>query len=117
MDKIIIKDLLVRCIVGINEDERRDKQDVIINLELGADIAAACKSDRFEDTVDYRSINKKIIGIAESSHYFLVEALAEKIADACLEFRGVRSARVEVEKPAALRFARSVGVIIYREKA
>jgi D-erythro-7,8-dihydroneopterin triphosphate epimerase len=117
MDKILIKDLLARCIVGINDDERRDKQDVIINLELGVDITTACRTDRFEDTVDYRAIKKKILGMAESSHFFLVEALAEQVAAVCLQFDGVSSARVLVEKPFALRFARSVGVEIYREKA
>jgi D-erythro-7,8-dihydroneopterin triphosphate epimerase len=117
MDKILIKDLLARCIVGINEEERREKQDVIINITLTADLEKACKTDRFEDTVDYRAIKKKILGIVESSQFYLIEALAEHIAQACLEFSGIAGALVLVEKPSALRFARSVGVEIYREKA
>ena len=117
MDKILIKDLLVRCIVGINEEERREKQDVVLNITLTADLKKACITDRFEDTVDYRAIKKKILSIVESSQYFLIEALAEHIAQACLEFNGITSAQVLVEKPFALRFARSVGVEIYREGA
>ncbi len=117
MDKILIKDLLARCIVGINDEERREKQDVVINITLAADLKAACLSDRFEDTVDYRAIKKKVLSIVESSHYYLVEALAEHIAQACLEFKGITGVQVLVEKPSALRFARSVGVEINREKA
>jgi FolB domain-containing protein len=117
MDKILIKDLLARCIVGINDEERREKQDVVINITLTADLKEACLSDRFEDTVDYRAIKKKVLTIVESSRYYLIEALAEQIAQACLEFKGITGAQVLVEKPSALRFARSVGVEIYRGKA
>lgn len=117
MDTILIKDLLARCIVGINDEERREKQDVVINITLTADLKKACVTDRFEDTVDYRAVKKKVLTIVESSSYYLVEALAEKIAHTCLEFKGVTAANVLVEKPSALRFARSVGVEIYREKA
>jgi len=117
MDKIIIKDLLARCVVGINEEERREKQDVVINIMLTADLKKACTSDRFEDTVDYRAIKKKVLTIVESSSYYLIEALAEQIAQACLEFNGITGAQVLLEKPSALRFARSVGVELYRERA
>jgi FolB domain-containing protein len=116
MDKILIKDLFARCIIGINEEERREKQDVVINVEISADLKKACLTDRFEDTVDYRSIKKKILAMVESSTFFLIEALAEKIAGICLDGKGVESVRVVVEKPSALRFARSVGVEIVREK-
>ncbi len=114
MDNIIISDLLVRTIIGVNDDERRDKQDVLINISLSVDLSAAGKSDRLEDSVDYRALNKRIVGMVESSNYYLVEALAQAVADICLENPAVREARVRVEKPGALRFARSVGVEITR---
>lgn len=114
MDRILIKDLMARCIIGVNEDERREKQDVIINIAVGADMRAAGKSDRFEDAVDYRSMKKKVIAMVEGSKFFLIESLAERIAEICLENPKVEEVTVSVEKPAALRFARSVGVEITR---
>jgi FolB domain-containing protein len=114
VDKIIIRDLLARCIIGVNDDERREKQDVVINVVLDADLGIAGRSDRFEDAVDYRAIKKHILKMTEASSYFLVEALAESIAGICLEHPGVMEARVTVEKPSALRFAKSVGVEITR---
>ena len=117
MDYIHIKDLLARCIIGINEDERREKQDVVINVVLGADTQPAGRSDRFEEAVDYRAIKKRIFSMVEASQYYLVEALAEQVADICLEHPGVQEVRVMVEKPSALRFARSVGVEIHRKRA
>jgi FolB domain-containing protein len=116
MDRILITDLAVRCVIGVNEEERRERQDVLINLEIGADLSAACRSDRFEDTVDYRALKKKVAAMAEASRYHLVEALAEAVADLCLGFPGVREARVRVEKPGALRFAKSAGVEIVRPR-
>ncbi len=116
MDRILISDLSVRCIIGINEDERREKQDVLINIALNADLSRAGMSDRFEDTVDYRAIKKEIVGMVESSNYHLVEALAEAVAGLCLKYSGVLQVQVRVDKPGALRFARSVGAEIIRAK-
>jgi len=114
MDKILVRDLLVRCIVGVTEEERREKQDVVINLILWADLGVPAKTDRFEDTVDYRALKKRIVNAVEHSEFHLVEALAERIAQLCLEDRRVEQVQVTVEKPTALRFARSVGVEITR---
>lgn len=116
MDRILISDLLVRCIIGIRDDERKEKQDVVINLSLAVDLQAAGKSDSIKDSVDYAALKKRIVALAESSRFFLVEALAEKIAELCLEHPAVHQALVRVEKPTALRFARSVGVEITRER-
>lgn len=116
MDRILISDLAARCVIGVNEEERREKQDVLINLTLYADLGRACKSDRFEDTVDYRSIKKQIVKMVEGSRYFLVEALAEAVAEICLSDPKMVKARVRVEKPSALRFARTVGVEIMRSR-
>ena len=117
LDRIHIVDLLVRCIVGTNPEERDKPQDVVINITLHADLRAACRSDRIEDTVDYSALKQRIVSMVEASHFFLVEALAEAVSDICLSDPRVRKARVRVEKPTALRFARTVGVEIERERS
>lgn len=116
MDRIVISDLLVRCVIGVRDDERKDKQDVLINLSLAVDLSKAGKSDRLEDSVDYRALNKRIMSMAENSQFYLVEALAQAVADICLDHPSVMEAQVRVEKPAALRFARTVGVEITRKR-
>jgi dihydroneopterin aldolase/D-erythro-7,8-dihydroneopterin triphosphate epimerase len=115
-DRIIIKDLFLRTIIGINDDERSNRQDVLINLELETDTRAAGKSDRIEDAVNYKTITKQVIDLIEGSRYFLVEKMAEEIAQLCLADRRVSCVKVTIEKPAALRFARSVGVSIERSR-
>lgn len=114
MDRILISDLAARCIIGVNDEERREKQDVLINLTIWADLRRAGKSDRFEDTVDYRALKKQVLAAVENSSYFLLEALAEAIAGICLEHPLVQQVMVRVDKPLALRHARSVAVEINR---
>jgi dihydroneopterin aldolase/D-erythro-7,8-dihydroneopterin triphosphate epimerase len=116
MDKIVIRDLLVRCIIGISPEERREKQDVLISVALSVDLSAVGRSDRIEDGVNYRPLKKRILALAEASQYHLIEALAERVAGECLEDRRVREVQVSVEKPSALRFARTVGVEITRKR-
>lgn len=115
-DEIEIRDLLLRTIIGINEEERQNRQDVLINITLYADTRAAGKSDDIADAVNYRTITKRVIRLVEDSQFYLVEKMAAEIAAICLEDPRVERARVSVEKPGALRFARSVGVTIERER-
>ena len=117
MDRILIKDLMLRCVLGLSDEERREKQDVLINLVLWADFKSAAASDDIRDAVDYRRLKKQIITLVEESRYHLAEALADRIANLCLEHPGVQQIQVSVEKPTALRFARSVAVEIIRSRA
>ncbi len=113
-DKIYIRDLPLRCVVGINPDERKKTQDVLINVTIYADLSKPCESDDIDDTVNYERVMNDIVSLVETSSYFLVEKMAETIAHACLAYEGVESVAVSVEKPDALPPARSVGVEVFR---
>lgn len=113
-DKILINDLLVRGIIGINDWERKQRQDINISLVLFTDVRQAAAADDLAHSVDYRTVTKRIIEHVESSARFTVEALAEDIARLCLAEEKVSRVRVRVEKPGAVRFARSVGVEVER---
>lgn len=116
LDKIYIRDLLCRCIVGIYPDERENKQDVIINIEMACDLSTAAASDNIDDTINYKSVKKEIMVLVENSGFLLIERMAGEIASLCLAHPGVRQVRVTVDKPGALRFARSVAVEIVRTR-
>ena len=115
-DRILIKDLFLRTIIGINEEERTDRQDVLINLVVETDTRPAGQSDNIDEAVNYRTLTKEIIQLVENSRFLLVERLAEEIARVCLADSRVERVSVTVEKPQALRFARSVGVSIERSR-
>ena len=116
MDQIFISDLVARGIIGINDWEREKPQEILINIILFGDLSKAGESDNIRDSINYRTVAKKALVQAETSQRFTVEALAADIIHLCLEEPGVRKARVRVEKPGAVRFSRSVGVEIEREK-
>ena len=116
-DVIEIRDLLLRTIIGVNDWERKDRQDVLINLRLFTDTRKPGRTDRIEDALNYRTLTKRVIALVEGSRFFLVEKLAEEIARLCVQEFGVEEVEVSVEKPGALRFARSVGVRIRRRAA
>lgn len=116
-DFIEIHDLLLRTIIGVNADERVNRQDVVVNVKLETDLSPAGRSDDLDDAVNYRTITKEIIDRVEGSSFHMVERLAEEIARVCLEDARVSRVTVSVQKPGALRFARSVGVTITRESA
>ncbi len=116
MDRIFIQDLAVRCIIGIYPEERREKQDLTINIEMLADLCPAGTSDALEDTVDYKAVKKAVLHLAESSSFKLIEALAERVAGVVLADERVEQAIVKIEKPGALRFARASAVEIARRR-
>ncbi len=114
MDQILIKDLLVRGVIGITERERERPQDILINVVLFTDITRAAQTDNIADCVDYSKIAKKLFAHAETAGRQTVEALVTDLAGLCLEAPGVQGVRIRVEKPGAVRFSRSVGVEIER---
>ena len=117
MDRIVIKDLLVRGIVGINPEERTNRQDVLVNIVMLADTRPAAVSDDISDAVNYRTVSKAVIAHIEQGSPMLVERLAAEIASICFETDArVSEVEVTVEKPGALRFADSVGVSIHRTR-
>lgn len=116
MDKIFIKDLLARGIIGVNDWERKLPQDILINIVLSIDIRPVAESDEISSSVNYSTVSKKVLAHAETAQRFTVESLAEDIAQICLAETGVQKVQVCVEKPGAVRFTRSVGVEIERSR-
>lgn len=116
MDKTFIKDMLVRGIIGIREWEREKPQDILINVTVFSDTTHAAETDDIADCVDYSALAKKVQAHAETAARLTVEALANDLAKICLNEKGVRKTIVCVEKPGAVRFAKSVGVEIERSR-
>jgi D-erythro-7,8-dihydroneopterin triphosphate epimerase len=116
-DRIHIKDLLVSGILGINPDERVNPQDILVNATLWADTGPAALSDDIDDAVNYRTITKRLIAHIEQGEPMLVERLVAELVGICFESDDrVKAVEMTVEKPGALRHARSVGITIHRTR-
>lgn len=116
MDKVLIKDLVARGVIGVNDWEREIYQDILINIIAFTDTRPAAVSDGIQDCVDYKALSRKVQSHAETIARFTVEALANDLAALCLEDRKIKKVIVRVEKPGAVRFAASVGVEIERSR-
>jgi dihydroneopterin aldolase/D-erythro-7,8-dihydroneopterin triphosphate epimerase len=117
LDQIHIRDLSVQGIIGINPDERVTRQEVLVNVTMWVDSRPAADSDDIADAVNYRTITKALIAHIESGEPFLVERLVAELAQICLDADDrIHEVEVTVEKPGALRHARSVGITIHRSR-
>ncbi len=114
MDIIFLRDLRIETIIGIYDWERRIKQTVSLDLEMGADIRKAAASDHIDDTLNYKAVAKRLIEFVGASEYQLVETLAERIAELVLGEFNVPWLRLTVNKTGAVRGARDVGIVIER---
>lgn len=116
-DKIFLRGLEVECIIGFIDWERRVKQRIQIDLELPVDCTRAARSDDVVDTLDYKSVAKRVIAFVEASEFMLVETMAHRMAMLILEEFGIEWVRISINKPGAIRGSRDVGVAIERNRA
>ena len=117
IDRIHIRDLVVSGILGINPDERLNPQDILVNSTLWTDTREAAASDDINDAVNYRTITKQLIAHIEHGEPMLVERLVAELAEICLAAdQRITAVEMTVEKPGALRYARSVGITIRRTR-
>lgn len=114
MDKIFLDGLKIDTIIGIWDWERKIRQTVIIDLEMSADIARAAASDSVEDTLNYKSVAKRVQQFVGDSSFQLVETLAERIAGIIRDEFDVAWVKVRVHKPGAIRGSKDVGIEIER---
>ena len=116
-DRIYLRDLRTETIIGIYDWERKIRQTVSFDFEFPGDIRRAAKTDRIEDTLNYKSVAKRVLAFVEGSEYHLVETLAEEVARLILRDFPVEWVKVTLNKPGAVRGSRDVGVVIERSRA
>ena len=114
MDIIYINDLRIETVIGIFDWERKIKQTVVLDIEMASDCRKAAENDSVDDTVNYKSVAKRLIAFVGDSEYQLVETLAERCAEIVVNEFQVPWVKLRINKQGALRGARDVGVIIER---
>ncbi len=114
MDIVYLRGLRIDTIIGIYDWERRIRQTVILDLEMGADVSRAAASECIEDTLNYKAVAKRLIQFVSESEFQLVETLAERCAAIVMQEFGVPWLRLSLNKKGAVRGATDVGVIIER---
>lgn len=114
MDIVFIRDLRIDTVVGIYDWERRIRQTVILDLDMGTDIRRAAKSDKIDDTLDYKTVAKRLMQYVSEQEFQLVETLAENVAAIVMNEFKVPWLKLTLHKPGAVSGSKSVGIIIER---
>lgn len=114
MDIVFIEALEIETVIGIYDWERKIRQKVVLDIEMGFDNAKAAASDRIEDTINYKAVAKRLIGFIEASSFQLVETLAERCAAIIRDEFKVPWLRLRLAKPGAVTGSKAVGVVIER---
>ncbi len=114
MDIVFIEDLAIETVIGIYDWERKIRQKVVFNIEMGTDIKPAAKTDTIDQTLDYKAVAKRVIAFVEESEFQLVETLAERVAQIIQDEFGVSWLKLKLSKPGAVRGSKAVGVMIQR---
>jgi dihydroneopterin aldolase len=114
MDTIFIEDLRIETVIGIYDWERQIRQTVAIDIEMAFDNRKPAASDRIDDTLDYKAVAKRLIAFVESSHFELVETLAERCGEIVMAEFNVPWLRLKLSKPGAVTGSKAVGVVIER---
>ena len=116
-DRIFLHGLSAECIIGFIDWERRVRQTVVLDIELPVDCRHAARTDEVADTLDYKTVAKRVLAFVEASEFKLVETLAHRLALVILAEFGVAWVRIALNKPGAIRGSRDVGVVIERTRA
>ena len=99
MDKIFLHNCSLLCNIGVEEQERHQKQELLIDVELSIDATSSAMSKNLSDTIDYAKVHDLLKTIVENGEYVLVEELAEKIAHKCLHSFTSPQILVRIKKP------------------
>ena len=116
MDIVFVKELCIETVIGVYDWERKIKQIICIDLELGTDISSASNSDNIQNTVDYKAVSKRLKLFIGESEFQLVEALAEESVKIILDEFPVKHVKARFSKPGAVTGSKEVGVMIERKK-
>lgn len=116
MDIIYLTDLRIDTVIGVYDWERKIKQTLIFDLEIGTDIRKAGATDELEYTVDYAAVAERLVEYVEASSFKLIESVAEGIADIILNEFDAPWMRLKINKKGAVPIVRDIGVIIERSR-
>lgn len=114
MDIIFLGGLEIETVIGIYDWERKIKQKIYLDIEMAFDIKKAAATDDIAYTLDYKTVSDRIVKFVETSEFFLVETLIEKIAEILLTEFSITWVKIILNKKGAISRARDVGIIIER---
>ena len=113
---VFIKDFIIEEIIGIHAHEKIKKQKIKFNIVLDVDQSVLPDEKDIKSIVDYEKITNKLESLTNSKKYNFLESLAEDSFKEVFEDKRINSATIKIEKPEAIKNAKSVGVEIFKTR-
>jgi len=113
---VFIKDFIIEEIIGIHKHEKIKKQKIKFNIVLDINQSSIPDEKDIKSIVDYEKITKKIENLTKSKKYNFLESLAEDSFKEIFEDKRINSVTIKIEKPEAIKKAKSVGVEIFKTR-
>ena len=114
---VLIKDFLIKEIIGIHEHEKKNKQKIIFNIIIDVNQNTLPDESKLSSIVDYEIITNKLENLAKNKNYNFLESLAEDSFKEIFEDSKINSVKIKIEKPDAISNANSVGVEVYKSRS
>jgi FolB domain-containing protein len=114
LDRITIRKLTAELIIGTFPEERNTPQTIIADIDIFCDLEKAGRSDDLADTVDYFELESRMYHLMTGSCFYLLEKLAQEMADSILADQRIKECRIRLVKPAALQHSGPAEIEITR---
>ena len=113
---VLIKDFLIKEIIGIHKHEKINKQKIIFNIVIDVNQNALPEENNISSIVDYEKITNKLEKLAKNKNYNFLESLAEDSFKEIFKDKRINSIKIKIEKPDAITNAKSVGVEVFKSR-
>ena len=114
---VLIKDFFINEIIGIHKHEKINKQKIIFNIILDINQNTLPDEKNISSIVDYEKITNKLESLAKYKNYNFLESLAEDSFKEIFEDSRINSIKIKIEKPDAIKNAKSVGVEVFKSRS
>jgi len=113
---VFIKDFIIEEIIGIHKHEKIKKQKIKFNIVLDVNQSYVPNENDIKSIVDYEKITNKLENLVKSKKYNFLESLVEDSFKEIFEDKRIKSATIKIEKPEAIKNAKSVGVEVFKTR-
>ena len=113
---VFIKDFVINEIIGIHKHEKIKKQKIKFNIVLDIDQSSFPNEKNIKSIVDYEKITNELEKLTKSKKYNFLESLVEDSFEKIFEDKRINSVTIKIEKPEAIKNAKSVGVEVFKTR-
>ena len=114
--KVLVKDLIFNTSIGIHDFEKKQKQQIKFNIEIGINSSLKPSNNNLNTIVNYEVVINSIKTLTQRKHYDLLEVLAEDIFFNLFQNKDIIKVKLKIEKPEIIKNTASVGIEVIKKR-